>query len=62
MASMTTLTAEEAQRDFDNLLDRVAQGEAITITRNGKAVALLALWPQARSAQQQADAPPESGS
>ncbi|NJM29311.1 MAG: type II toxin-antitoxin system prevent-host-death family antitoxin [Rhizobiales bacterium] len=38
---MKMITATEANRDFSKLLDRVAEGEAIGITKHGKIVATL---------------------
>jgi antitoxin (DNA-binding transcriptional repressor) of toxin-antitoxin stability system len=38
---MTTMTVSEARAVLPQLLDRVAAGEEITITRHGKAVATL---------------------
>lgn len=38
---MSTIGAKEARLHFSGLLDRVAQGEQITITRHGVPVALL---------------------
>jgi prevent-host-death family protein len=38
---MTTVTALEARARFSDLLNRVARGEKITITRHGAPVALL---------------------
>jgi prevent-host-death family protein len=39
--SMATMSAFEARTRFGNLLDRVAQGEEIVITRHDKPVARL---------------------
>ena len=39
---MDTIAALDAEAYFDELLDRVERGERITITRQGKAVAVLA--------------------
>ena len=38
---MKTVTATDANRDFSKLLERVEGGEAVTITKRGKAVAKL---------------------
>jgi prevent-host-death family protein len=38
---MTTLTSEEAHAQWEQLLDRVAQGEEITISRDGIPVGVL---------------------
>jgi len=38
---MATITAFEAKTRFDELLDRVARGEEVVITRHDKAVARL---------------------
>jgi prevent-host-death family protein len=38
---MVTITASEARTRFGHLLERVAQGEEIIITRNGKPVARM---------------------
>jgi len=38
---MTTIGAYEAKTHLSSLLDRVAEGETITITRHGHAVALM---------------------
>ena len=38
---MAIVKAQEAKAQFSRLLDRVAQGEKITITRNGVPVATL---------------------
>ena len=38
---MTTVNAIDARAHFSDLLNRVARGEKITITRHGVAVALL---------------------
>jgi prevent-host-death family protein len=38
---MGAIAATEAQRQFDDLLDRVASGEEFSITREGKEVARL---------------------
>lgn len=38
---MTTVGAYEAKTNLSSLLERVAQGEKITITRHGAAVAML---------------------
>lgn len=38
---MKTISATEANRDFSKLLERVAGGEAIGITKRGKMVAKL---------------------
>jgi prevent-host-death family protein len=38
---MKTLTAVEAKRRFGELLDRVARGEEIVITRHDKAIARI---------------------
>lgn len=38
---MATVGAFEAKTHFSRLLDRVADGEEVTITRHGKAVARL---------------------
>jgi prevent-host-death family protein len=56
---MTTMTDEEAQRDFDQLLDRVERGEIIAITRRGKVIAWLAPW--AHGEQRQTNAPAGEG-
>jgi len=39
--SMTRLTATDASRTFSDVLNRVAAGEEIEITRNGAAVAVI---------------------
>lgn len=44
---MTTIGAFEAKTHLPRLLDRVAQGEEIVITRHGKPVALLTAPPVA---------------
>jgi prevent-host-death family protein len=38
---MESLTVEELQRYADEVVDRAASGERITVTRDGRAVALL---------------------
>ncbi len=38
---MVTISADEARAQLDDLLDRVAQGEQITISREGRPVAVL---------------------
>jgi prevent-host-death family protein len=38
---MKMITATEANRDFSRLLDRVAEGEAIGITKHGRMIATL---------------------
>jgi antitoxin (DNA-binding transcriptional repressor) of toxin-antitoxin stability system len=38
---MTTITSSEARASLPELLDRVASGEEVTITRHGQAVAVL---------------------
>jgi len=38
---MIEISVKEARRKFSKLLNRVAQGEEIVITRHGKKVALL---------------------
>lgn len=38
---MKTVTVEEAQSDLQHLLELVAQGEAVVITRDGTVVARL---------------------
>ncbi len=38
---MTTMTATEARAALPGLLDRVEAGEEVTITRHGRAVAVL---------------------
>jgi prevent-host-death family protein len=43
------ITATEANRDFSKLLDRVAEGEAVGITKHGKIVATLNPASSARS-------------
>ncbi len=47
---MISLTVSEARASLPALLDRVEQGEEVTITRHGKAVAVL-LAPQALRAR-----------
>ena len=39
---MTSMTATEAAREFSDVLNRVAAGDEIEITRNGAPVAVLA--------------------
>ncbi len=39
--AMTTLNATDARASLPELLDRVASGEEVTITRYGRAVAVL---------------------
>jgi len=38
---MTRMTATEAARSFSELLNRVAEGEEIQVTRNGAEVAVI---------------------
>lgn len=38
---MTTITATEARAGLPELLERVSEGEEVTITRHGKPVAVL---------------------
>jgi prevent-host-death family protein len=38
---MRMITATEANRDFSKLLDKVADGESINITKHGKIIASL---------------------
>lgn len=42
---MTTLTVDEAEADFGQLLSRAEAGETITVARNGKPVAQIAPLP-----------------
>jgi prevent-host-death family protein len=51
---MQTVGAYEAKTHLPALLDRVAQGEQITITRHGVPVALLVAPPDARKGDVQA--------
>lgn len=44
---MIQMTATEAARGFSEVLNRVARGEAIEVTRNGAGVAVIAA-PRAR--------------
>jgi prevent-host-death family protein len=44
---MATVGAYEAKTHLPRLLERVAQGETITITKHGKPVAVLAPPPEA---------------
>ncbi len=46
---MRTISADEAEIHFSNLLDAVARGETITITKHGVLVAQLVPPPSARS-------------
>lgn len=60
---MTRITATEAARNFSEVLNRVARGEEIEITRNGAAVAVLGpprprLLPAERFRELLASAPP----
>jgi prevent-host-death family protein len=41
MSNLQTIAAFEAKTHFSSLLERVAHGEEITITRHGKAIARL---------------------
>ena len=56
---MTTMTVSEARAALPELLTRVEEGEEVTITRHGKAVAVLvrpdALRVRARAALQDAE-------
>jgi antitoxin (DNA-binding transcriptional repressor) of toxin-antitoxin stability system len=51
---MVTLTASEARARLPELLTRVEQGEEVTITRHGRAAAVLVrpdvLWTRSRTA------------
>lgn len=42
MVSMTTLTVDEAEANFSQLVSRAEAGETITVARNGHPVALIA--------------------
>ena len=53
---MERIGASEARRHLPRLLDRVAQGESLTITRHGKPVARLVPMPHDRDRAQQAAA------
>jgi prevent-host-death family protein len=48
MTMMTTIGSHEAKRHLADLLDRVAAGEQILITRRGKPAALLITPPVPR--------------
>lgn len=57
---MGTMTVSEARAALPSVLDRVAEGEQVTITRHGRAVAVVVrpdvLWSrQARGALDDAD-------
>ena len=51
---MRTMTATEASRGFSDLLDAVERGESVTVTRNGKPVAVFT--PARRSTGRDLDA------
>ena len=53
---MKRIGASEARRHLPRLLDRVAQGESLTITRHRKPVARLVPMPHDRDRAQQATA------
>ena len=53
---MKRIGASDARRHLPCLLDRVAQGESLTITRHGKPVARLVPMPHNRDRTQQAAA------
>ena len=60
---MARLTATEVARNFSDVLNRVAAGEEIEVTRSGAPVALIApprprLLPAARFRELLASAPP----
>src|SRR3990172_7037932 len=50
-ARMKTVVAFQAKTQFSQLLDRVEKGEAVTITRHGRPVAVLAPVAPARPAK-----------
>ena len=52
---METIVDQEAQTNFPQLLERVAQGASITITRQGVPVAVL-VPPETRDRQKVVDA------
>lgn len=54
--SLTSIGAADAERDFRELLDRVATGEEITITRHGEPVARLVPARVASATKSRADA------
>ncbi|HLU33894.1 MAG TPA: type II toxin-antitoxin system prevent-host-death family antitoxin [Natronosporangium sp.] len=47
---MTVMTATEVARNFSSVLDAVARGETIVITRGGRRVAALTAAPAANGA------------
>ncbi len=54
--TMERISASEARRHLPRLLDRIAQGESLTITRHGKPVARLVPMSHDRDRAQQAAA------
>lgn len=44
---MKTMTASEVSRNFASVLDRVADGETVVITRGGKRLAIMEPTPNA---------------
>lgn len=53
-----TIPLEQAQRQLADLLDRVAKGEVMVITRDGRAVARLIAEPQAANGSSAASPTP----
>lgn len=54
MAYMTTVTVSEARARLPSLLDRVARGEEVTITRHGQPAAALVAPDALRASRNQA--------
>jgi antitoxin (DNA-binding transcriptional repressor) of toxin-antitoxin stability system len=57
---MTTMTVSEARAALPEVLDRVAEGEEITITRHGRPVAVVVrpdiMWSRSRAGAMLAEA------
>ncbi len=57
---MTTMTVSEARAALPEVLDRVAEGEEITITRHGRPVAVVVrpdiMWSRSRAGAVMAEA------
>jgi prevent-host-death family protein len=49
---MRTISALEAQADFDRLLDEVERGESVLISHNGRIVARIVPAPQESELQE----------